>query len=53
AENYRQRLDVSQKIEICDMHVMDSSMTQLELGVWAQQKFNLPKLLSQKTIANI
>lgn len=49
----RLRLTNEQKALICDMQLMNSKMTQLELGKWAQNKFNLEEPLSQKTVSNI
>ncbi|KAG2190430.1 hypothetical protein INT47_006476 [Mucor saturninus] len=50
--NTRLRLTLSQKIEILDQFAMGNT-NQIELGKWAQQKFDLIKPLSQQTVSNI
>ncbi|KAG2190978.1 hypothetical protein INT47_007468 [Mucor saturninus] len=50
--NTRLRLTISQKIEILDQFGMGNT-NQIELGKWAQKKFDLIKPLSQQTVSNI
>ncbi|KAG2194529.1 hypothetical protein INT47_005733, partial [Mucor saturninus] len=50
--NTRLRLTISQKIEILDQFGMGNT-NQIELGKWAQTKFDLIKPLSQQTVSNI
>ncbi|CAO3656452.1 unnamed protein product [Mucor fragilis] len=49
----RGRLSVEQKYRICMHKEMFPTISQEQLGSWAQNEFNLPRPVKQRTISNI